>query len=49
MDAERLVKISRDNVPTGRFPRCLKIRWLKQAEQTTRRRRRRRRRGKLFR
>ena len=28
MDAERLVKISRDNTPAGRrYPQCPKIRW----------------------
>ena len=27
MDAERLVKISRDNITAGRFPGCSKRRW----------------------
>ena len=27
MDVERLVKISRDNIPLGRSPGCTKRRW----------------------
>ena len=40
MDAERLVKISRDKVPVGRFPGRPKIRWVKQTEKPVTGRRR---------
>ena len=45
-DAERLVKLSRDNTPVGRSPGRPKRRW-KQAEQRLQRKVRRRRRRRI--